>query len=69
MEGQFGRGSDGDGSKVVGAARCPHDSTVRVVPVSWKALRPTGTEMTGSEEGALPRSVGGQVRGRVAPVE
>lgn len=53
-EGQFGRGSDGDGSKVVEAARCPCDSTVRAAPGSWKAPRPTGTAMKGSEEGALP---------------
>lgn len=53
-EGQFGRGSDGDGSMVVGAARGPRDSTVRAVPGSWKAPRPSGTAMKGSEEGALP---------------
>lgn len=54
MEGQFGRGSDGDGSKVAGAARFPRDSTVRAMPGSWRAPRPAGTEMKGSEEGALP---------------
>lgn len=50
------------------AARCPRDSTVRVVPGSWRAPRPAGTGMKGSEEGALQWSVGGQARGRVAPV-
>lgn len=54
MEGQFGCGSDGDGSKVVGAARWLRDSTVRAAPGSWKGPHPTGTEMKGSEEGALP---------------
>lgn len=68
-EGQFGRGSDGDGSKVVGAARFPRDSTVRAGPGSWRDPRPSGKGMKGSEEGALPKSVGGQARGRVAPVE
>lgn len=34
-EGQVGRGSDGDDSKVVVAARCSRDSTVRAVLESW----------------------------------
>ena len=53
-EGQFGCGSDGDGSKVAEAVRCPHDSTVRAVPGFWKNPRPVGIEMKGSEAGALP---------------
>lgn len=66
--GQFGRGSDGDGSRGAGAALRPCDSTVHEAPGSWKGPRPTGTEMKGSEEGALQWWAGGQGRGRVAPV-
>lgn len=51
------------------AARFPRDSTVRAGPGSWRDPRPSGKGMKGSEEGALPKSVGGQARGRVAPVE
>lgn len=54
MGGWAGRGSDGDGSKVVGAGRRPCDSTVRVVPGSWTTPHPAGIEMKGSEEGVLP---------------
>lgn len=69
MGGQLGRGSDGDGSKVVGAVRCPRDRIVREVPGSWRTPPPTGIEMKGREVGVRQYSVGVQARGRVAPVE